>query len=94
MLLFKGADTVVAAPDGRATILSYASPWLATAGSGDTLTGIIAGLLAQGMAPLAAASCGAWMHARAAAIFGPGLIADDIAATLPAVWRELADELG
>jgi len=85
---------VVAAPDGRATILSYASPWLATAGSGDTLTGIIAGLLAQGMAPLAAASCGAWMHARAAAIFGPGLIAEDIAATLPAVWRELVDELG
>jgi hydroxyethylthiazole kinase-like uncharacterized protein yjeF len=93
ILLFKGPDTVVAAPDGRATILSYASPWLATAGSGDTLTGIIAGLLAQGMAPLAAASCGAWMHARAAAIFGPGLIADDIAATLPAVWRELAGEL-
>jgi NAD(P)H-hydrate repair Nnr-like enzyme with NAD(P)H-hydrate dehydratase domain len=94
VLLFKGPDTVVAAPDGRATILSYASPWLATAGSGDTLTGIIAGLLAQGMAPLAAASCGAWMHARAAAIFGPGLIAEDIAATLPAVWRELVDELG
>ena len=92
VLLFKGPDTVVAAPDGRATILSYASPWLATAGSGDTLTGIIAGLLAQGMAPLAAASCGAWMHARAAAIFGPGLIADDIAATLPAVWRELAGD--
>jgi hydroxyethylthiazole kinase-like uncharacterized protein yjeF len=94
VLLFKGADTVVAAPDGRATILSYASPWLATAGSGDTLTGIIAGLLAQGMAPLAAASCGAWMHARAAEIFGPGLIAEDIAATLPAVWRELVGELG
>jgi hydroxyethylthiazole kinase-like uncharacterized protein yjeF len=91
ILLYKGPDTVVAAPDGRATILPWAPPWLATAGSGDTLTGIIAGLLAQGMEPLAAASCGAWMHARAAAIFGPGLIADDIAATLPAVWRELSE---
>lgn len=89
VVLYKGPDTVVAAPDGRATILPYASPWLATAGSGDTLTGLIAGLLAQGMEALDAASCAAWMHARAAAIFGPGLIADDIAATLPAVWREL-----
>ena len=89
VVLLKGPDTVVASPDGRATIMPYASPWLATAGSGDVLTGIIAGLLAQGMAPLAAASCGAWMHARAAEIFGPGLIADDIIATLPAVWRDL-----
>ena len=84
----------MAAPDGRATILPAASPWLATAGSGDILTGIICGLLAQGMEPLAAASCGAWMHARAAQIFGPGLIADDIAATLPAVWRELVGRIG
>lgn len=89
IVLFKGPDTVVASPDGRASILAAASPWLATAGSGDTLTGMIAGLLAQGMEPFAAASCGAWMHARAATLFGPGLIADDIAATLPAVWREL-----
>ncbi len=93
-VLYKGPDTVVAAPDGRATILPQASAWLATAGSGDTLTGIILELLAQGMAPMEAASCGAWMHARAAKIFGPGLIADDIAATLPAVWRELVDEAG
>jgi len=91
ILVYKGPDTVTAAPDGRATILSWASPWLATAGSGDTLTGVIAGLLAQGMEPLAAASCGVWMHARAAEIFGPGLVADDIAATLPAVWRELSE---
>jgi hydroxyethylthiazole kinase-like uncharacterized protein yjeF len=94
ILLYKGPDTVVAAPDGRATILAYASPWLATAGSGDVLTGIIAGLLAQGMEAFAAASAAAWMHARAAAIFGPGLIADDIVATLPAVWRELSSERG
>jgi ADP-dependent NAD(P)H-hydrate dehydratase / NAD(P)H-hydrate epimerase len=94
VVLFKGPDTIVAAPDGRATMLSDTTPWLATAGSGDTLTGIICGLLAQGMEPLAAASCGAWMHARAAQVFGPGLIADDIAATLPAVWRELLAERG
>lgn len=92
VVLFKGPDTVAAAPDGRASIMPEASAWLATAGSGDVLTGIIAGLLAQGMAPLAAASCGAWMHARAAAIFGPGLIADDIIAALPAVWRGLCGQ--
>jgi len=94
IVLFKGPDTVVAAPDGRATILAEASPWLATAGSGDSLTGIVAGLLAQGVEPLAAASCAAWMHARAAAHFGPGLVADDIAATLPQVWRELVAAAG
>jgi hydroxyethylthiazole kinase-like uncharacterized protein yjeF len=92
IVLYKGPDTVVAAPDGRATILARASPWLATAGSGDSLAGVIAGLLAQGMDGLEAASCGAWMHARAAELFGPGLIADDIAATLPQVWRELVAE--
>ena len=89
VLLYKGPDTVVAAPDGRASIQSRASPWLATAGSGDVLTGIVAGLLAQGMDGFLAASCAVWMHARAAEIFGPGLIADDIIATLPQVWREL-----
>lgn len=89
VVLFKGADTVVAAPDGRASILPYATPWLATAGSGDVLTGVIAGLLAQRMDGFLAASCAAWMHARAAEIFGPGLIADDIIAALPQVWREL-----
>jgi len=89
IVLYKGPDTVVAAPDGRASILAWASPWLATAGSGDVLTGIVAGLLAQRMDGFLAASCAAWMHARAAELFGPGLIADDIIAMLPAVWREL-----
>lgn len=89
IVLFKGADTVVAAPDGRASILPYATPWLATAGSGDVLTGVVAGLLAQRMDGFFAASCAAWMHARAAEIFGPGLIADDIIGALPQVWREL-----
>ncbi len=90
IVVYKGPDTVVAAPDGRASVLPYATPWLATAGSGDVLTGIIAGLLAQRMDGFLAASCAVWMHARAAAIYGPGLIADDITATLPQVWRELS----
>jgi ADP-dependent NAD(P)H-hydrate dehydratase / NAD(P)H-hydrate epimerase len=89
VLLYKGPDTVVAAPDGRASIQTWASPWLATAGSGDVLTGIVAALLAQGMEPFLAASCAVWMHARSAEIFGPGLIADDVISTLPNVWREL-----
>ncbi len=90
VVLYKGPDTVVAAPDGRASILTWATPWLATAGSGDVLTGVVAGLLAQGMEGFLAASGAAWMHARAAEIFGPGLIADDIIASLPRVWRELS----
>jgi NAD(P)H-hydrate repair Nnr-like enzyme with NAD(P)H-hydrate dehydratase domain len=89
VVLFKGPDTVVAAPDGRATILPAASPWLATAGSGDVLTGIVAGLLAQRMEAFLATACAVWMHARAAELFGPGLIADDIIATLPRVWADL-----
>lgn len=88
-VLFKGPDTIVAAPDGRASVIAEASPWLATAGSGDVLTGIVAGLLAQGMEPFAATSCAVWMHAAAAEAFGPGLIADDLIAALPAVWRRL-----
>ncbi len=90
VILHKGPDTVIAAPDGRAAILPEASPWLATAGSGDALTGIVAGLMAQEMEGFFAACCAAWMHARAASLFGPGLIADDLIATLPLVWRELS----
>lgn len=90
IVLHKGPDTVVAAPDGRASILPEASPWLATAGAGDVLTGIVAGLLAQGMEAFAAASCAVWMHAAAAEAFGPGLIADDLIDNLPAAWRKLS----
>ncbi|HEY8163030.1 MAG TPA: NAD(P)H-hydrate dehydratase [Methylocystis sp.] len=89
VVLYKGPDTVVASPDGRVSVIAHASPWLATAGSGDVLTGIVAGLLAQRMDGFLAASAAAWMHARAADVFGPGLIADDIIASLPQVWREL-----
>jgi NAD(P)H-hydrate epimerase len=88
-VLLKGADTVVAAADGWAVINANAPPDLATAGSGDVLAGIATGLLAQAM-PLALAGAAAvWLHGAAAAAFGPGLVAEDIISTLPAVLRAL-----
>jgi ADP-dependent NAD(P)H-hydrate dehydratase / NAD(P)H-hydrate epimerase len=94
IVLLKGADTVIAAPDGRVAINANAPPDLATAGSGDVLAGMILGLLAAGMAPFEAACAASWIHGRIATGHGAGLIAEDLAGGIPGVLGALKARSG
>ncbi|MFN5269365.1 MAG: NAD(P)H-hydrate dehydratase [Hyphomonadaceae bacterium] len=92
IVIHKGGETWVAAPDGRLTASDLATPFCASAGTGDVLAGLIGGLLAQSMPAFEAACAAVWIHATAANRVGPGLIASDLIAALPAVLNGLAPE--
>ena len=92
VVLLKGADTVIAHPDGRAVVNYNAPADLATAGAGDVLAGIATGLIAQGLAPFDSGCAAAWLHGAAADEFGPGLVAEDLIDQLPGLLRRLKSE--
>ena len=89
VVVYKGPDTLVAAPDGRLGFAPPAPAWLASAGTGDVLAGMIAALRARGLPSFDAASAAVWLHGRAAEIAGPAMIADDLAAAIPAALARL-----
>lgn len=90
VVVLKGPDTVIAAPDGRAIVNTTGTPFMATAGAGDVLAGMIAGLVAQGMESFEAAAAAAWLHGKAGEALGPGLIAEDLTERLPLILNSLA----
>lgn len=89
VVLLKGPDTVIATSDGRALVNTTGTPFLATAGSGDVLAGLIGGLMAQGLDSFDAAGAGAWLHGKTAEMLGPGLVAEDLPEKLPHILNEL-----
>jgi hydroxyethylthiazole kinase-like uncharacterized protein yjeF len=87
VVVYKGPDTVVASPDGRIGFRPPAPAWLASAGTGDVLAGVIAAMRARGLPAFEAACAGVWLQGRAAEISGPEMIADDLAEAIPAAFR-------